>query len=135
MYTVIVSSVASTPEAEQPAAVAAEAVIRTLRFRLKDKHPRQFRLMARALNLVWNFCDDLSMKVLQRENRFISAFELQKYLNGASAAGLEVGSAVFQQVADEFATRRRQFKKRKLRWRCSGGSRRSLGGSPSRPAR
>ena len=74
--------------------------------------------------------DDLSLQVLRRENRFIGAHELQSYLNGASREGLAVGSAVFQQVAEEYVTRRHQHRKAKLRWRVSRGTRRSLGWIP-----
>jgi putative transposase len=50
----------------------------------------------RYLNFVWNYCNGLSAKVLERERRFLGAHEMQKYLNGASKEGLSVGSAVFQ---------------------------------------
>ncbi|MGC1389351.1 MAG: transposase [Steroidobacteraceae bacterium] len=40
------------------------------------------------------------------------------------------GSDTIQRVNAEFATRRRQFKKAKLRWRVSRGSKRSLGWIP-----
>ena len=98
--------------------------------RVKDKHARVLAEMAGAVNLVWNYCNDLSMQVLRRENRFIGTYELQTYLNGASREGLAVGSAVFQQVAEEYVARRAQHHKRKLRWRISRGARRSLGWIP-----
>lgn len=104
--------------------------IRVLRVRIRDRHADVLAGMARAVNLVWNYCNDLSMKVLEREQRFIGAHELQGYLNGASREGLAVGSAVFQQVAEEYVTRRVQHKKRRLAWRVSGGARRSLGWIP-----
>lgn len=105
---------------------------RVLRVRLKDKHAAALRAMAREVNLVWNYCNDLGMQVLRREGRFLSGFDLQQYLNGASKEGLGIGSAVFQQVAEEFATRRRQFKKARLAWRVSNpaSSRYSLGWIP-----
>lgn len=105
---------------------------RVLRFRLKDKHAARLRAMAQEVNFVWNYCNDLSQQVLRREHRFMGAFEMQKYLSGASKEGLGIGSAVFQQVAEEFVTRRRQFKKSKLRWRISNPKRadRSLGWIP-----
>lgn len=96
---------------------------RVLRVRIKDKHAAQLRAMAREVNLVWNYCNELSSKVLEREQRFLSTFELQSFLNGASKEGLGIGSAVFQEVAAEFVTRRRQFKKRQLRWRVSNRKR------------
>ena len=92
---------------------------RVLRLRLKDKHASALRAMAADVNFVWNYCNELSFKVLERERRFISGFDLQSYLNGASKEGLRVGSAVFQQVAEEFAQKRKQFRKAKLRWRVS----------------
>jgi len=96
---------------------------RVLRLRLKDKHAGALREMASAVNTVWNYCNDLGMKALDRERRFLTGFDFQKYINGASKEGLAVGSAVFQQVAEEFATRRRQFGKRRLRWRVSNPKR------------
>jgi putative transposase len=86
--------------------------------------------MSRAVNFVWNYCNDLSLQIFRRERRFASGIEIQRYLNGASKEGLEIGSAVFQQIVEEYATRRRQHRKVKLRWRASGGARRSLGWIP-----
>ncbi|HQR21837.1 MAG TPA: transposase [Burkholderiaceae bacterium] len=104
--------------------------VRVLRLRIKDRHRAALDEMARAVNIVWNYCNELSLKVLERERRFVGTAELQRYLAGASKEGLAVGSAVFQQVAEEYATRRRQHRKRRLAWRVSGGARRSLGWIP-----
>jgi len=105
-------------------------VVRVLRFRIKDKHVDWLSSLAREVNMVWNYCNDLSMKVFERERRFMSGFDLQKYLKGSSKAGLQIGSPVFQQVAEAYATRRRQHKKVRLSWRKSRGVRRSLGWVP-----
>ena len=56
---------------------------RVLRLRLKDKHARTLREHAYWVNQVWNYCNELSFKVLQRERRFLSGFDLQKYTAGA----------------------------------------------------
>jgi putative transposase len=103
---------------------------RVLRLRLKDKHAPRFQAQAREVNLVWNFCNEHSARVLERENRFISAFDLHPYTRGAGKAGLSLHSQTLQGVAEEFVTRRKQFKKAKLRWRVSTGPRRSLGWIP-----
>lgn len=120
------------PQARQSAAGSKPAArsVRTLRFRIKDRHRDWLSSLAREVNLVWNYCNELSLKVFERERRFMSGFDLQKYLNGASKEGLVIGSPVFQQVAEEYATRRRQHKKVRLAWRRSGGARRSLGWVP-----
>jgi putative transposase len=104
--------------------------VRTLRIRIKDKHAKYLIELAREVNLVWNFVNELSMKVFQRERRFMSGYDLQKYTNGASKEGLRLHSQTIQGVAAEYATRRKQFKKVKLAWRKSGGVRRSLGWIP-----
>jgi IS605 OrfB family transposase len=104
--------------------------VRTLRIRIKDKHAKYLSELAREVNLVWNYVNELSFKVFQRERRFMSGYDLQKYTNGASKEGLRLHSQTIQGIAAEYATRRKQFKKVKLAWRKSGGVRRSLGWIP-----
>jgi hypothetical protein len=41
-----------------------------------------------------------------------------------------IGAGTVQEVIAVHAKTRKQFKKDKLRWRCSGGARRSLGWVP-----
>ena len=101
--------------------------VRTLRIRIKDKHAKYLSELAREVNLVWNFVNELSIKVFQRERRFMSGYDLQKYTDGASKEGINLHSQTIQGIAAEYATRRKQFKKVKLAWRKSGGARRSLG--------
>lgn len=105
---------------------------RVLRLRLKDKHARALREQAFWVNQVWNYCNDLSFKVLQREHRFLSGFELQKFTDGCTKEGVPLHSQSVQAVAEEYATRRKQFKKAKLRWRVSSptSSKYSLGWIP-----
>ena len=117
-----------TPEAVE--AKDASGGVRTLRLRIKDKHATYLRELARESNLVWNYVNDLSFKIFQRERRFPSGYDLQKYTNGASREGLRLHSQTIQAIAVEYATRRKQCKKLKLAWRKSGGARRSLGWIP-----
>ncbi|WP_228527342.1 RNA-guided endonuclease InsQ/TnpB family protein [Noviherbaspirillum soli] len=102
----------------------------TLRQRIKDKHVKYLRALAFETNQVWNYCNELSYKVFQREHRFMSGYDLQKYTNGASKEGLQLHSQTIQAIAAEYATRRKQHKKVKLAWRKSNGARRSLGWIP-----
>ena len=103
---------------------------RTLRLRLKDKHAGFLLEQAREVNFVWNYCNELSHKILQREGRFCSSADLDKLTAGATKAGLSLHSQTVQAISKELVTRRKQFKRAKLRWRVSGGSRRSLGWIP-----
>ena len=81
-------------------------------------------------NQVWNYCNDLSYKVWQRERRFMSGYDFAAYTKGAGKAGIPLHSQTIQGIAEEFATRRKHSKKVKLRWRVSHGSKRSLGWIP-----
>jgi putative transposase len=105
---------------------------KTLHLRLKDKHAAYFLAQACEVNMVWNFCNELSLKVFERERRFMSAYDMHPYTKGAAEAGLSLHSQTVQAVAEEFVTRRKQFKKVKLAWRVSNSKspRRSLGWIP-----
>jgi putative transposase len=52
---------------------------------------------------------------------------LDKLAAGCSKNFDRIGSETIQRINAEYACRRNQFKKLKLRWRKSFGSRRSLG--------
>lgn len=107
-----------------------ELSTRVLRLRLKDKHASALREKAFWVNQTWNYCNELSFKVWSRERRFISAYEIDQYTSGASKEGIPLHSQTIQAVSAELVTRRKQFKKVKLRWRVSSGSKRSLGWVP-----
>lgn len=106
--------------------------MKTLKIRVKDKHAKTLDALACEVNMVWNFCNDLSYKHLQRTGKFFSSYDLQKYTAGATKAGLTINSATVQMVGAELVARRKQFKKGKLRWRTSFGARKSLGWIPFR---
>jgi len=105
-------------------------VTKVLHIRLKDKHASFLLAQSREVNQVWNYSQDLALKVLERERRFISAFDIAAYTKGASKEGLSLHSLTVQAVSKEYCTRRKQFKKHKLRWRISRGAKRSLGWIP-----
>jgi len=114
----------------------------TYSYRIKDSGAaaRQLGACARAVNMVWNFCNETQKTALNRASarcierrsqtvaipNFFSAYELHTLLKGA---GKELGlhSQTVQGIADEYVTRRQQFKKRWLRWRSS---KKSLGWVP-----
>jgi len=114
----------------------------TYSYRIKDSGPSAVALgaAARSVNMVWNFCNEtqkialsrLSARAIERQGKvvwipnFLSAYEFHPLLKGS---GKELGlhSQTVQAIAEEFATRRKQFKKRWLRWRSN---RKSLGWIP-----
>lgn len=103
---------------------------RVLRLRIKDKHAKHLLEQSREVNQVWNYCNETSQRILERERRFCTGYDLDKLTCGASKEGMSLHSQTVQAISAEYCTRRKQFKKAKLRWRVSHGSRRSLGWIP-----
>ncbi len=104
--------------------------MKTLKLRLKDKHASVLQQLARQVNFVWNYSNALCFQHLQKTGKFFSAYDLHHYTKGASKAGLDLHSQSIQAINEELCLRRQQFRKAKLRWRVSKGSRRSLGWIP-----
>jgi len=106
--------------------------MKTLKLRIKDKHAKVLNELASEVNFVWNYCNDLCFKHLQRTGKFFSAFDIAAYTKGASKSGLNLHSQSIQAIAEELVLRRKQFKKAKLRWRVSNpkSAKKSLGWIP-----
>lgn len=102
---------------------------KTLKVRVKDRHANALSEMARSVNFVWNYINELSHRSIKERGAFLSAYDLHPYTKGA---GKELGlhSQTLQCIAGEYVTRRKQFKKSRLNWRKSHGARRSLGWIP-----
>ena len=106
---------------------------KTLRLRIKDKHRSVLSAMAREVNQVWNFCNETSHRAIRERRQWLSGYDLQKLTNGFSKCdGIHIGSPTVQQVCEDYAKARKQFKKAKLRWRVSNpqSSKYSLGWIP-----
>lgn len=102
---------------------------KTLKVRVRDKHVPLLRQMARSVNFVWNYVNDLSHRSIRERGVFLSAYDIDRYTQGAGKL-LGLHSQAVQEVSREYVTRRKQFKKTKLNWRKSTGVRRSLGWIP-----
>lgn len=106
---------------------------KTLRLRIKDKHRKMLAAMAREVNQVWNFCNETSHRAIRERRQWLSGYDLQKLTKGFSKCeGIHIGSPTVQQVCEDYAKARKQFKKAKLRWRVSNpqSSKHSLGWIP-----
>ena len=101
----------------------------TLKVRVKDKHANVLNEMARSVNYVWNYVNELSSRAIRHRGEFLSGYDIDRYTKGANKE-LGLHSQTLQEISKEYVTRRRQFKKAKLSWRKSRGSRRSLGWIP-----
>ena len=81
--------------------------------------------MARAVNFVWNYCNETSHDAIRKDGKWLSKYDFNPLVKGS---GKELGlhSQTIQAIAYEYVTRRKQFRKAKLRWR----GRKSLGWIP-----
>lgn len=105
-------------------------VTTTLRYRIKDASKiNRMEPLTRAVNYVWNYCNETSFTAIRNQSQFLSAIDLKNLTSGA-AQELGIHSVTVQAICEEYVLRRTQFKKRKLRWRASRGSRRALGWIP-----
>jgi IS605 OrfB family transposase len=107
--------------------------IRTLRLKVKSESYRWLNAAAVEVNAVWNWANSTSYKAARPfagPSRWLTGYDLDKLSAGAAACFTYIGSDTIQRINAEFATRRRQFKKSKLRWRVSRGPRRSLSWIP-----
>jgi putative transposase len=107
--------------------------IRTLRLKVKSEAYAWLNAAAVEVNQVWNWANETSYKAARPfagPGKWLSGFDLDKLAAGATDYFDHIGSDTIQRVNAEFTTRRRQFKKAKLRWRVSRGAKRSLGWIP-----
>ena len=107
--------------------------VRTLRLKEKREGYPWLNAAAIEVNQVWNYANATSYKAARPfagKGKWLSAFDLDKLTAGATEYFDYIGSETIQRVNAEFAIRRKQFKKAKLRWRVSQGTKRSLGWIP-----
>jgi putative transposase len=101
-------------------------IISTYSLRIKDTTCcSELAQMARSVNFVWNYCNETAYDALRNRGKWLNKYDFNPLVKGA-AKDLGLHGQTVQLVAYEYATRRAQFKKRKLRWR----SKKSLGWIP-----
>jgi IS605 OrfB family transposase len=114
-------------------AIKIQHCVRTLRLKVKREGYAWLNAAAIEVKQVWNYANATSYKAARPfagTGKWLSAFDLDKLTAGATEYFDHIGSETIQRVNAEFATRRNQFKKAKLRWRVSQGAKRSLGWVP-----
>jgi hypothetical protein len=57
--------------------------IKTLKVRVRDKHQPLLNQMARSVNFVWNYVNELSHRSIKERGVFLSAYDMHPYTKGA----------------------------------------------------
>ena len=97
----------------------------TIKLRLKDKHAVELSRQARAVNFVWNYCNETQQKAARDRRKWLTWVDLKRLTSGASR-DLDLHSHTIQQVCIQYDRSRNQHKKAWLRFR----GRKSLGWVP-----
>lgn len=97
----------------------------TIRLRLKDKHTSELNRQARAVNFVWNYCNETQQKAARTHRKWLTWIDLQR-LTAGSSKELDLHSHTIQQICQQYDRSRTRHKRPWLRWRC----RKSLGWVP-----
>lgn len=100
-------------------------MILTYRFRLKDKHAASLTRQARAVNFVWNYCNETQQKAARAQRQWISYFDFTK-LTAGSSKELRLLSSTIEGTCKQYCASRQGLKRPWLRFR----GRRSLGWVP-----
>lgn len=111
---------------------------KTSSVRVKNKHAAVLRQMAFEVNQVFNLANEMTRAAYSNAGAFgpqkpqwLSAFDVQKMTAGIQKErGYSIGSATVQEAIADHGKARKHSKRSRLRWRVSGGARRSLGWVP-----
>jgi putative transposase len=117
--------------------VARPSYVTTLKFKIQPNAWPWLDQAAREVNQVWNWANATSWDAIRGPRsapKWLSAVDLDALCVGASECFARIGSDVVQRVNAEYVGKRNQFRKAKLRWRRSGGSKRALGWIPFKAA-
>ena len=118
-------------------ATSSVIVIRALRLKVRSESYRWLESAAIEVNQVWNWCNEISTKAARPyvgKGKWLSGFDLNNLSAGATQCFEHIGADTIQRVNMEYALRRRQFRRARLRFRVSHGARRSLGWVPFKAA-
>jgi len=92
-------------------------MIKTFQYCVKDSVTRKhLDAHARAVNFVWNFCNDTQKHALKWRKKWLSGFDLSNLCAGSSRE-LNLHSQTIQAICEEYAQRRADKKRPFLRYR------------------
>ena len=91
-------------------------MINVIKLRLRDKHSGGLNKKARAVNYVWNYCNETQQKAVRSQRKWLNKYDLQK-LTAGSSKELGLHAHTVQQVCHKYDDSRKTHKKAWLKWR------------------
>src|ERR1700730_614009 len=110
---------------------------RTLKLKVRPESYGWLFVAAIEANRVFNYCNETSFLAAIRtdlKRKWLSGYDLCALTAGAAAFFERIGADTIHRICVEYAQKRAAAKRRRLRWRVSGGARRSLGWVPFKAA-
>lgn len=101
------------------------SVMTVFRFRLRDKHAAVLNRKSRAVNFVWNFCNETQQIAVRRDRKWLTGFDLGRLCSGSSYE-LGISADTIEEICKQYGRSRQQKKRPWLRFR----GRKSLGWVP-----
>ncbi len=120
-----------------PMTEAAATYTTTLHLKVRSEAWAWLDQAAREVNAVWNWANATSARAARPftgKAKWLTGFDLNNLSAGATKCFDRIGADTIQRINGEYASKRRQFKRAKLRWRISTGAKRSLGWVPFKAA-
>lgn len=100
-------------------------MLQVIKLRLRDRHAAELNRQARAVNFVWNYCNETQQRTARAHRKWLTWGDLQKLTAGSSKM-LNLHAHTIQQVCQQYDRSRSQQRKPWLRFR----GRKSLGWVP-----
>ena len=98
-----------------------DKILVTFKYRIKDSNKKLKKTLMEksgAVNFVWNYCNDIQTKAVERYKPWLSGFDLNNLTSGSSKL-INLHSETIQAIGEEYAKKRIQFKKPYLKFRTN----------------
>ena len=122
------------------------SITKTLRLKVQRESYPWLDKAAREVNTGWNWCNEVSADAADRTKRgfggvdgmgrpmagakFLTGFDLCRLASGGTEVFDFIGADTIQRICTEYTLKRQTAGKMRLKWRKSGGPKRSLGWVP-----
>ncbi len=91
-------------------------MLQVIKLRLRDRHTAVLNRQAKAVNVVWNYCNEVQQRAARSHRKFLNYHDLQKLTAGSSTL-LDLHSHTIQQVAKTYDRSRSAQHRAWLRFR------------------
>lgn len=91
--------------------------MKTYQFRIKDScHKNYFTRLASKVNFIWNYCNQAHFDSIRNRSKWLTWVDLNNLTSGSSKI-LELHSDTIHAVCEEYSSKVKKAKKRKIKWR------------------